>query len=862
MIGIQDGILGRRKKISMPKVFALWDKEVFCLYRDKCRALGEWKACTEEQQQSVLKEKFRELRMNLKKLIRHKAKDSRRVRMYKLESIRLSNPRGWWRAIHEATGFARKKSAIPNVILDGGTIIRGNDIIEVWRKTFERISQTNLTERYDDGFASSVKSHVRTWISKDGNDQQRGTGDRKKMDLNSWLDSPITWEDVDKVRMDLKTNKATGIDNIVAEIIRWGDTNTSEVLAYLCNYVWEAESVPEDWVKGLIFPFFKGGNGSRLDPQNYRGITLLSVVGKVFAAILNERIKLWCERLKILSDVQCGFRKGRSTLDHIFVLTEVARSRLPATTFACFLDIKSAYDCVFRDGLWYKLHELGIQGKLWRVLIALYKNVQSCVMIGELRSDFFRLEEGLRQGCILSPILFAIFINDLAKEIEDLNLGVDMGDFMISILLFADDIALAAGSVSNLQEMINVAFSYSRKWRFTWNIKKCESIGFGVANNDCEGGDECDCRISHLQLDGVAIKWSSWVKYLGIDFDEKLTWRGYKSRIEKKARATMAMICGMGISNLSVDAAINLWIGLVRSQLEYGAEIWGDVPWVEGDNVQHEMARRILNCGPKTPIGAMMGDLGWWTLRARRDLLRLVFWGKLVLMNSSRLTKKVYLQRKESLSTSRSAQNWCFYTRKLLSNLNLMEYWEHEYMIESIEDWKNLVTRKIGEREQKLWLAGCVAKPKLRTYLQFKSELKLEPYLAHGGHLARSVLFSIRSSSCRLRIETGRWRRPREKEEERICLLCESGEVENEEHFVMRCTRYDDLRQILFSKVLQATEGRINLAVWKSRFAVFKLVVGEGWGRGDGWDEIYNASLNFVFCAMRRRAGVVRDRIV
>ena len=111
----------------------------------------------------------------------------------------------------------------------------------------------------------------------------------------------------------------------------------------------------------------------------------------------------------ILSDAQGGFRKGRSTIDHIFVVAETVRSRLLSRTYACFLDIKSAYDHVFRDGLWFKLYQLGMRGKLWRVLMALYCNVQSCVMIGKVHSEFFRLKVGSVKA-VFSPLFSLLYL--------------------------------------------------------------------------------------------------------------------------------------------------------------------------------------------------------------------------------------------------------------------------------------------------------------------------------------------------------------------------------------------------------------------------------------------------------------------
>ena len=661
---------------------------------------------------------------------------------------------------------------------------------------------------------------------------------------------------------------------MVAEILKLGGGPVVSLLTSLCNHVFREEKFPEDWCKGLIFPLFKGGRGEKLDPLNYRGITLLSIVGKVFASVLNARVTKWCEHQKILSEAQCGFRKGRSTLDHIFVLAEVIKSRLPDHTFACFLDIKAAYDRVFRDGLWYKLHELGMKGKLWRVLMALYRNVQSCVMIGDVRSDFFRPENGLRQGCILSPILFAIFINDLAHEIEILDIGVELGkDIKISLLLFADDIVLLSTSKGRIQQMVNVAFAYSLKWRYTYNVNKCELLICGTDGEDCVGGasetasetsseisSSCTCHYGHITLNGTPIKNSKNVKYL----DCQVSFQNHKIRVASKARATLAMVCGIGLGKLSVAAAVNLWSSLIRSQLEYGCEIWGDEEaWLEGEYIQHEMARRILNCGVRTPIAAMMGDLGWMRLVARRDLQRLMFWGKLVKMSNYRLTKRVYLQRKRDFVRCRSILNWCSHTHSLLSSLDLMEYWNDEHLIQDLDDWRKEVSGKIFEREQRLWRNECILKPKLRTYRTFKTELKLESYLGYGSFLSRSVFFSIRSSSCRLRIETGRWKRPKEDEKDRLCEVCgEQGKVETEVHFVTECNRYQELRMFLYSEILFLSGGALNLFQEKDEEKIFRLIISESWGDKDQKQNISKACVKFVYLAMKKRSKLMHDRLV
>jgi hypothetical protein len=284
------------------------------------------------------------------------------------------------------------------------------------------------------------------------------------------------------------------------------------VLLYLHKFfqrIFDGEEFPSSsWSQGLIFPLFKGGPDEfKLDPNKYRGITLLSIIGKTYTSILNKRIYDFIESNNILADEQAGFRRNRSTTDQIFILTEIIKNRRPRRTFCAFIDIAKAYDKVWRDGLWYKLWKSGIRGKMWRILKNLYQKVESCILLGDHRTDFFNIQVGVRQGCILSPILFILFINDLCEAIKKLNKGVAFGGRYLSILFFADDIVILAETKEDLEKMLALVYEYSLKWRCKFNYEKCgvifliirmltgKKLNMGIANLNAPVD-----VISHLDL--------------------------------------------------------------------------------------------------------------------------------------------------------------------------------------------------------------------------------------------------------------------------------------------------------------------------------------------------------------------------
>ena len=182
-----------------------------------------------------------------------------------------------------------------------------------------------------------------------------------------------------------------------------------------------------------------------------------------------------------IRDEQNGFLKGRSTVDHLASLTNLIETRKlnKKDTFVAFVDFSAAYDRINRSLLWKKLEALGIDGKMLKCLQSLYHNVSSCVRLSpSVLTDWFKVGTGLRQGCIVSCMLFNIYINDLAVEINKCNKGVNIGEESLSILMYADDVAIMAESEEDLQHMLNVLHSWCKTWDIKVNTQKSQIIHF------------------------------------------------------------------------------------------------------------------------------------------------------------------------------------------------------------------------------------------------------------------------------------------------------------------------------------------------------------------------------------------------
>ncbi len=361
---------------------------------------------------------------------------------------------------------------------------------------------------------------------------------------------------------------------------------------------------------------------------------MLCIICKIYTAVLNERLSRWCEDNEIIAEEQGGFRPGRGCVDQLYVLVNVLSNRIGQWTYCCFIDLRKAYDRVWRDGLWKRLWDEGIRGKMWRVCKNIYEKTQSCVLVGQERTDFFDVEVGVRQGCVLSPILFSIYINTLAKEIVESRIGIKIDNDKITILLYADDIVLIADTAEDLRIGMKITTEWGKKWRCSFNQDKSKVIIFGQRKSTEE----------EWFLGGEKIEQVKTYKYLGLDVKGNMAWNTMRERLTTKTRKAMTIVWAMGVQSghLSTLAADVVWKALVRPIAEYGAEIWGDERWEEMEKIQRMMGKRILGLNQSTHNEVVLGELGWWKMKARRDMLRLRYWRKLILMKKERLPRKVY----------------------------------------------------------------------------------------------------------------------------------------------------------------------------------------------------------------------------
>lgn len=397
------------------------------------------------------------------------------------------------------------------------------DIMQKWKNDYNCLyNYDNKSDDYDNRHLQNVESVI--------TDPDNAVF--PKPDCTS-LNNPITYEEAHEAVYHAKLRKASGFDTIPAEVLR-NEFCISLLFKILISYSFEQCCISSDWAKGIIKPIPKGDDPR--NPLNYRPKTLISIPCKIYANILNSRLAKWLENNNVLTDVQNGFRKDRSCQDHIYSLYSIINNRKlrKKDTFACFVDMQKAFDTVNRNCLWFRLMKVGIHGNILHAIQSLYKDVSCAVSINDSLTEWFPVRQGVKQGCGLSPTMFAIYINDLADDISQLNCGIDVGGTHISLLLYADDIVMLSENAENMQCMFNVLHVWCGKWRLTVNEAKTNILHF--RNKTKLRSD------FKFTCGNKTIEYSDCYKYLGFWINEFLDMEKSITEITKSASRALGAV--------------------------------------------------------------------------------------------------------------------------------------------------------------------------------------------------------------------------------------------------------------------------------------------------------------------------------
>ena len=219
-------------------------------------------------------------------------------------------------------------------------------------------------------------------------------------DIDRFLKDPFTYDEVKCALKRLHTKKAPGVDGISTEHIIYAGDSMVTVLLLLFNLVVSLEYVPDNLRRGIQVPLFKGKNLCSLDVNNYRGITLLTTLNKILEILIWNRVEDWWRSSGAISTLQGACQKGQSCVHIALLLQETVSRALESNknVFVSYFDVSKAFDTVWTNGLFYKLFNIGITGRTWRILYKGYNDFKCKVRVDNKLSDWYVMSCGIHQG--------------------------------------------------------------------------------------------------------------------------------------------------------------------------------------------------------------------------------------------------------------------------------------------------------------------------------------------------------------------------------------------------------------------------------------------------------------------------------
>ena len=330
--------------------------------------------------------------------------------------------------------------------------------------------------------------------------------------------------------------------------------------------------------------------------ENYRGITLLSCVGKLFTSILNIRLNTWAEFNSKFDSFQHGFREKKSTIDAMYLLQTAVDVFLSnqSALYVSFIDLKKAFDKTHHHALFFKLFKNGISTNMLNIVKNMYSKIKLCVKssyekcISEFKDDdiydesavenlnntsndyFFSPVAGVLQGESLSPFLFSMYLNDLQDFLKnDPYIGIHIYHFFMILILFADDMVLFSDNRFGLQRGLDKFHEYCNDWGLEVNVEKTKCLVFK------NGGRKN--RLDKWYYNGNEIETVSEFKYLGFIFSSSGKFKtGLDNLLARGEKALFDMMSSINDYNdMTFDMKLSLYDSLVKSVICYGCEIWG-----------------------------------------------------------------------------------------------------------------------------------------------------------------------------------------------------------------------------------------------------------------------------------------------
>ena len=407
----------------------------------------------------------------------------------------------------------------------------------------------------------------------------------------------------------LKSGKAPGPDGITNDMIKHLNDKGHTTLLHLINTSLKKKETPDIWKKAIIIPILKKGKPASAT-GSYRSLSLTSCVVKTMEKMVKNRLSYILKTRNLLNPAQAGFRALRSTEDQVLRISQAVSDGFnnkspPKRTVLVLIDFSSAFDKVWRAGLYKKMYDIGIPSCYTKWIRAFLSDRKGKVQYEEGFSPYRIFRDGVPQGTLLSPLLFLIFIDDITKDMPP----------EVSFSLFADDLAIWASHEDKkiaeglVQEALKRLEDSTKRCIMTLSIPKCECCLFTTDPHEAKYQPQ-------LTLLGQLLRFNPTPCFLGVTFDRTLAFTAHTDKLQQKLKRRINTLKALAGRNwgCSKEDLRQLYVSFIRSSMLYCAAAW--TPAASATNIkkmetiQNSAARIVTGCVRSTPIEVLNLEAG------------------------------------------------------------------------------------------------------------------------------------------------------------------------------------------------------------------------------------------------------------
>lgn len=426
----------------------------------------------------------------------------------------------------------------------------------------------------------------------------------------------ITSDEINTIILNLKLNKATGPDKIHNRLLKAAITNLSNPLSIFFNRCLREGRFPKSWKVANVIPLYKKGDKEQCN--NYRPISLLSCVGKLFERCVYKHVYNYLISNNIITSAQSGFQTGDSTVYQLLSIYDNLCQNYDSatTTQSIFFDISKAFDRVWHKGLIHKLNSIGIRGNLLKWFKDYLTSRTQVVVLKNEMSDELPVCAGVPQGSVLGPMLFLIYINDITLNIQSI------------ITLFADDTSISCSDKNNTvrHNSLSADLIQIEKWSKTWKVK------FNDTKTHLLNFKRDNLPVHSLYFSDTQLVESSSHKHLGIILQNNCKWGDYISHTA--ARAKLLLNCLKSYKYLLSRKALHtMYTSFILPIFDYCDIIWDNCTQQQSqflENLHLEGIRIITGLVRGTSHEILYKESGFCSLKERRKRHKLIMYFKIL----------------------------------------------------------------------------------------------------------------------------------------------------------------------------------------------------------------------------------------